>query len=193
MTTDAFSHDVYIIRKQFLKLFGGKFRVYDANGRLALFAKRRAFRLREDIRLYTDEDQQTEALLIKARSIIEWSSAYDVIEAPTGQKIGALKRKGWKSMMRDEWVIMDAEDNEVGFIREDSLLLSLVRRLVTNLVPQKYHAEVEEMPVAIYQQNFNPFTLRLTCDFSPDVLHTFDHRIGLAAGVLLSAIEGRQG
>jgi hypothetical protein len=192
MTASALDHQTYVIRKQFLKLFGGKFRIYDPYGRLVLFANQRAFKLREDIRLYTGEDMQEEALLIKARSIIDWSSAYDVIDAASEQKIGALKRKGWKSILQDEWVVMDADDNEIGFIREDSVALALLRRFLTNLVPQRYHAEIDGVPVATYRQNFNPLTLRLMCDFSADQTHTFDRRLGLAAGVLLCAIEGRQ-
>ena len=70
----------------------------------------KAFKLKEDIRLYTSEDMQTEVLSIQARKIIDISSAYDVIDSLTGAKVGALKRKGLKSILKDEWIIMDAED-----------------------------------------------------------------------------------
>ena len=48
------------------------------------------------------------------------------------------------------------------------------------------------MPVAEYRQRFNPFILKLDVDFSADGDGRLDKRLGIAAGVLLSAIEGRQ-
>jgi hypothetical protein len=175
-----------------LKLFGGAFRIYDSTGQLALFADMKAFRLREDIRLYTGEDKHTEALLIKARSIIDFSAAYDVTDPATGQKVGALKRKGLTSLVKDQWILMDAEDREIGAIREDSLALALLRRFVTNLVPQAFYGEIGTAQVCTFKQNFNPFVLKLSVDFGPDRSRLLDRRLGIAAGVLLCAIEGRQ-
>lgn len=192
MAIAALEHERYLIRRQVLKLFGGAFRIYDPSGQLVLFANQKGFRLREDIRLYTDEAMGTEALLIKARSIVDFSSAYDVVDSASGEKIGALKRRGWKSLVKDEWIFMDAEDREIGFIREDHFLLALLRRLVTNLVPQKYEAEIDGSPACVYKQHFNPFVMKLDVDFSMDYTRSLDKRLGLAAGVLLCAIEGRQ-
>jgi uncharacterized protein YxjI len=182
-----------MIRKQMLKLFGGSFRIYNPQEQMVLFASMKAFKLKEDIRIYTGEDKQTEVLLIKARSIIDISAAYDVIDAASGNKIGVLKRKGWKSALKDEWIIMDERDQEIGLIQEDSWALALLRRFLTNLIPQHYEASIGALPAATYRQNFNPFTFKLTVDFSPDVGNRFDRRLGLAAGILLCAIEGRQG
>ena len=192
MTTDRFDEPTYLIRKQVLKLFGGVFRVYNPQGQLVLFADMKAFKLREDIRLYADEQKQTEVLLIKARQIIDISAAHDVTDAATGQKIGVLKRRGLKSIFRDEWIIMDADEREIGVIREDSVLLALLRRFATNLIPQRFHVEIGPTQVCTFRQNFNPFVLKLTVDFSQDRSRVLDRRLGLAAGVLLCAIEGRQ-
>ena len=46
--------------------------------------------------------------------------------------------------------------------------------------------------VAEFKQNFNPFVTKLTLDFSPDRHQKLDRRLGIAAGVLLCAIEGKQ-
>lgn len=192
MTTDRFDHPWYMIRKQVLRLFGGAFRIYDPDGQLAFFANMKAFKLKEDIRLYTGEDMRTEALVIKARQVLDISAAYDVFDGATGEKVGVLKRKGLKSIVKDEWIIMDPEDREIGIIREDSTLLALLRRFGTNLIPQAFHAEIGPTQVCTFKQNFNPFVLKLKVDFSQDRSRVLDRRLGLAAGVLLSAIEGRQ-
>lgn len=182
----------YLIRRKVLTLAGAKFHIFDPSGNVVMFSKMKAFRLREDIRLYTGEDMQNELITIQARQIIDFSAAYDVFDASSGEKVGALRRMGLKSIIRDEWLILDANENQIGTIREDKTGLALVRRFLTNLVPQSYDVEINGQVVAEYRQRFNPFVLKLELDFSKDAGHILDRRLGLAAGILLCAIEGRQ-
>jgi uncharacterized protein YxjI len=187
-----FSHNNYLIRRKIFKLFGAAFHIYDSEGRLAFYSKMKAFKLKEDIRLYNDETMQTEVLTIKARQILDFSAAYDVVDSFTGEKVGVLKRKGMKSIFKDEWIIMNEEDRELGLIKEDSALLAFVRRFVTNIIPQKYHAEINGEIVSEFKQNFNPFVMKIDLDFSMDEKGLLDRRLGIAAAVLMCAIERKQ-
>jgi hypothetical protein len=193
---DPFDHDVYIVRKKVMKLLGGAFYVYDpTETNLLMYSKQKAFKLKEDIRLYSDESMKVELLTISARSVIDFSAAYDVVDPIAKQKVGAFRRKGWTSLARDSWMILDARDQQVGTIQEDSMIAALVRRFVdiaSLFMPQKYHAEMGGHPVCTYQQNYNPFVKKLTVDFTHDRNRLLDKRLGLAAAILLSAIEGRQ-
>ena len=189
---ENFSHEKYLVRRKILKIFGAAFHILDPNGNVAFYSKMKAFKLKEDIRLFTGEDMQTEVLRIQARNIIDFSAAYDIIDTSTNVKIGALKRKGMKSILKDEWIIMDAEDQEKGLIKEDSALLAVVRRFLTNLIPQKYYGELQGEQVCAFKQNFNPFVMKIDLDFSMDRNVLLDRRIGIACAVLLCAIEGKQ-
>ena len=189
-TTDRFQQPAYQVRKKVLKIFGGSFDVYGPDGSLVLFASQKAFKLKEDIRLYGDKGKTEELLVIKARNIIDFSAAYDVEDPRTGQKLGAFKRKGWSSILRDQWVVMDASDQEIGHIKEDSAMMAMLRRFIS-LIPQNYHCVVNGAEACTYRQNFNPFVYKLNIDF-PDVSSGFDKRMALAGAVLLSAIEGKQ-
>ncbi len=187
----AFQLNQYLLKRQVFALTG-KFRFFDPSGRLLLFSEQKMFKLREDIRVYSDESKAQEVLMIKARQIVDFSAAYDVVDSVMGQKVGALRRKGWASMLRDEWEVLDANDNPMGKLVEDSMGLALLRRLLTNLVPQNYDILFGAERVADLKQNFNPFTYELNIDFSMDINHRLDRRLGLAAGILLAAVEGRQ-
>jgi uncharacterized protein YxjI len=187
----VFQYNQYLLKRQVFALTG-KFRFYDPSGNLVLFSQQKMFKLREDIRVYSDESKMQEVLMIKARQIIDFSAAYDVVDSVTGQKVGALRRKGLASILRDEWEILDVGDNIVGKLFEDSMGLALLRRFLVNLVPQNYDITLGTDRVADLKQNFNPFSYQLNIDFSMDISHRLDHRIGLAAGILLAAIEGRQ-
>lgn len=182
----------YLIRRKVLTLAGAQFHVFDPSGKVVMFSKMKAFKLKEDIRLYTGEDMKNELITIHARQIIDFSAAYDVFDAETGEKVGALKRKGLKSILKDEWIILDPNDNQIGTIKEDSTGLALVRRLLTNLIPQSFDVEMNGKVVAVYRQKFNPFIMKLEVDFAKDTDRILDRRLGLAAGILLCAIEGRQ-
>lgn len=188
-----YTHNKFLLRRQFAKLFGATFRIYDPNNQLAFFVQQKAFKLREDIRIFSDESMSTEMLNIKARQILDFEAAYDVVDSMTGQKVGALKRKGWKSLIRDEWIVMDASDRELGKIIEDSQLLALVRRFLSNLVPQNFDVLYGDHRVLDLKQHFNPFLYKLDIDFSVDPTAAMDRRLGIACGVLITAIEGRQG
>ncbi len=192
---DPFEYDVYLIRRKIFKLLGAAFHVYDEAENLVMYSKQKAFKLKEDIRLYSDESMKVELLTISARSVIDFSAAYDVIDPLAKQKVGALRRKGWSSLMRDEWMLLDARDEPIGSIKEDSMLAALIRRFIdaaSLLLPQKFHAEMGGRQVCTFQQNFNPFVRKLTVDFRPDTNRQLDRRLGLAAAVLLQAVEGKQ-
>lgn len=192
MPDSAFIHPTYLVRRQIFKLLGAAFHIYDPNGNVAFYSKQKAFKLKEDIRVYTGEDMKSEVLTIKARSIIDFSAAYDVVDPATQTKVGALKRKGMKSILKDEWIILDANEREIGLIQEDSMMLALVRRFLTALVPQSYDGTINNQKVCHFKQNFNPFVTKITLDFSMDMNKLLDRRLGIAAAILLCAIEGKQ-
>jgi len=192
---DPFDYPRYIVRRQVFKILGAAFHVYDEAGNLVMYSKQKAFKLKEDIRLYSDESKKVELLTITARSVIDFSAAYDVIDPLAKQKVGALRRKGWSSLARDSWVLLNARDQEIGTVMEDSMLAALVRRFVdaaSLVMPQKFHVDVGGQTVCTFQQNFNPFVRKLTVDFTHDQRGALDKRLGLAAAILLSAIEGKQ-
>ena len=188
-----FQHSRYLLKRQVFAL-AGTFRDYDPAGNQVMFSKQKMFKLREDIRVFADEEQTQEVLQIKARQIVDFSAAYDVIDSVSGEKAGALRRKGMKSILRDEWEVLGANDQVLGKLFEDSMGLAMLRRLfLGNLLPQNYDIAFGEQRVADLKQRFNLFRYELDVDFSFDPAKTLDRRVGLAAGILLAAIEGRQG
>ena len=187
-----FQFPTYLLKRQAIALTG-KFRFYDPAGRLVMFSEQKMFRLREDIRVYGDEAKSQEMLMIKARQIIDFSAAYDVIDSASNQKVGVLRRKGWRSLVRDQWEVLDANDTVTGLLFEDSVQLALLRRfLLGSLLPQNYDMTLGSERVADLRQRFNPFAYQLDMDFSMDRAHRLDRRLGIAAGILLAAIEGKQ-
>jgi uncharacterized protein YxjI len=188
----AFQYDRYLLKRQVLALTG-RFRFYNPSGMLVMFSEQKMFKLKEDIRVFADEAKTQELLQIQARQIVDFSAAYDVIDSTTSSKVGVLRRKGFRSMLRDEWELLDAGDQPLGVLYEDSLRLALLRRfLLGTFLPQNYDLTIGGQRVADLRQRFNLFRYELELDFSMDLTHQLDRRLGLAAGILLAAIEGKQ-
>jgi uncharacterized protein YxjI len=187
-----FQHPRYLLKRQAIALTG-KFRFYDPNGTQVMFSEQKMFRLREDIRVYSDESKTQEVLSIKARNIMDFSASYDVVDTALNQTVGVLRRRGLRSLLRDEWEILDTNDRMVGLLFEDNVGLALLRRLLLgSLLPQNYDMTFGETRVGDLRQNFNPFRYELNLDFSMDVSRLLDRRLGIAAGILLAAVEGKE-
>ena len=187
--------DNFVLRRKLFKIFGQSFHVYDTDDQVCFFAKLKAFKLKEDIRIYADTSQQKELLRIQARSVIDFGTTYDIIDSTEDVKLGALRRKGLKSLFRDSWIILDTNDEEIGTLKEDGGALALLRRLgdFGNLImPQTFNAEVNGQLVASFRQRRNPFIAKLDLDFSMDYQQLLDRRMGIAAALLIGAIEGQQ-
>jgi hypothetical protein len=186
-----FQHQMYLLKRQVFALTG-KFRFYDPMENLIMFSEQKMFKLKEDIRVYSYENKTQEVLSIQARQIIDFSAAYDVVDTAMNQKVGTLRRKGWSSMLRDEWEVLDENDNQLGVLFEDSMGLAMLRRfLLGNWLPQNYDITFGEQRVADLKQRFNLFRYELDIDMSMN-MGRLDPRMGIAAGILLAAVEGRQ-
>ncbi len=188
----AFTYKKYLLKRQAIAMTG-KFRFYAPNGQLVLFSEQKMFKWKEDIRVYSDETKMQEVLSIKARQVIDFSAAYDVVDVTNNERVGTLRRKGWRSMVRDEWEILDTNENVIGMLFEDDPTLALLRRLLLgSLLPQNYDITLGQSRVADLKQRFNLFRYELDIDFTMDSANVLDPRLGLAAGILLAAVEGRQ-
>jgi len=186
-----FDLDRFLVRRKVFRILGAGFHVYDPAGNVVGFSEQRAFKLKEDIRVYTDDRKSTELLAIRARQIVDFSAAYDVVDSADGRKVGALRRKGWSSILRDSWEILDDGDRLIAHVQEDSAALAMLRRFLTNLIPQSFHVlAMGEQQVAVMRQHFNPFVFKLDVDVAPGC--PVDRRLILSTAILLAAIEGRQ-
>jgi hypothetical protein len=188
-----YTFPTYLLRQKMLHLLGGRVDVYAPDGRAVMCCLQKAFKLKEDITIYTDDTKTQPLLQIKARQILDFSAAYDITDARTGERIGVLRRKGWSSIVRDAWEVLSAREEFIAKLEEDHIILALLRRFI-NLIPQSYHfAAANGAILARAHQNFNPFIHKMILDMPQGEHAAFlDPRLVLAATLLLVLIEGRQ-
>lgn len=180
----------YVANKAMFSFMGSAFRILGPEGNLRFFVKQKAFKLKEEITVFTDEGQTDAVLGIQARAIGDFSGTYDITDKKSGEKLGAMKREGLKSLIRDEWTLLDVSGAAVGKVMEESSGLALLRRFLP-IIPQTFKVTVGDKQVGQIKQRFNPFQLVYDVDFEAAGSY-LDPRVGVASVVLLLAIEGRQ-
>lgn len=98
---------------------GTRIRVMDAAGRQVAYARKKKFKLKEDVMVYEDEDQSRLRFRLKADRVIDFSASY-IITGPDGHPIGAVQRQGMKSMWKSAYSLADARGNQIGVIHEEN-------------------------------------------------------------------------
>jgi uncharacterized protein YxjI len=98
---------------------GTRIRIKDATGRQVAYVRKKKFKLKEDVRVYEDEEQSRLLLRMKADRMIDFSARYAVSD-PDGHPIGAVGRRGMNSLWRGAYVLDNAFDMDAGSIREDN-------------------------------------------------------------------------
>jgi hypothetical protein len=181
----------YVARRNFFNFLGISCRILDKAGGLLYFVKMKAFKLKEDITVFRDEARTDAVLSIKARQIMDFGATYDITEVATGQKVGACRRKGLKSILKDEWEILDEDDALLGHAKEDSMLLAMIRRFLSNLIPQTFLVDAMGDQIGKLKGTWNPFLVKFDVDFSGNN-GQIDPRLLLGMTVLLMTIEGKQ-
>ena len=189
------AQEQYVVRRKVLKIFGAAFHVYDEHNSVIGYCKQKALKLREDIRLYTSEDMSEPLLTLGTQQIIDFG-ATNQVTLPEGDVIGSLRRKGMKStFVRDEWLIFNAENEQIATIKETGSIAPFARRYIDYaniLLPEKYDIirTRDQQVVAELKQRFNPFIFRLGLRIiEPD--EDMDDLLLLGATCLMAAIEGR--
>lgn len=185
----------YVIRRKIFTFLGASFTIFAPGGNVVGFCRQKAFRLKEDLRIYTDSSMTTEMMNIRARNVIDFGATYDVALAG-GSPIGSLRRRGMSSaFLRDSWLVFDPAGREIAKLTELGGASPFLRRItpIVNLFsPQQFGVVTTDgVEVARLRQHVNPFVYRLSIAVLVD--HpVLDDLMVLAAGCLVAAIEGRQ-
>ena len=177
---DRFAHQQYVIKRPFLSLLGRKYYVYAPDGSLILFLKHPLMKLRGEFTIYTDETETTPLLVVRARKVLALNMAHDVIDPNTGETTGSVRSRGLKSIFRDVWDILDANDQVIGLIEETGF--ALLRRFI-KFLPGRHKIELHGELVATLRQTFRFFIKEEVLDLTPGG-DKLDHRFAIACALL---------
>jgi hypothetical protein len=169
------------------------------------FVEQKRMKLKEDLRAYSDDSKTAEVFRIKAHQVWDPRARYTVTDG-SGQKIGGLKKRFGRSLLRSTWEIYDAQDNQIGWAQESSAGVALFRRfkdllgvipfvgIIFDLLPVPYHFDFhigETEAAAGRMTRIWGIRDRYSLVFDGDPEHRLDRRVGLALAVGLDALQAR--
>jgi uncharacterized protein YxjI len=182
----------YRVRKKVMAL-AGKYWIEDHAGNQLGFSKQKLMKLKEDIRIYSDDSMQHELFQIRQQQIIDAWGIFSVIDSPTGQVVGQLKRQALKSgFVADEYHLCDANGQPYGRVYEEKGK-GLMRKFLPggDLIPEKVWLEVGGQRLAEISQQFKIIgdIWEVNCQAVPP---QFDRRVLLAAMLTMAMIERKR-
>lgn len=103
--------------------------VRDARSNLILYAKQKAFKLKESVTIFADAEQTRPLYTINADRVLDFSGRYNFADAASGNYLGSVKRHGMKSFWKAHYETMDGE-RPVMTIREENAWIKVFDSLL---------------------------------------------------------------
>ena len=183
-----FKGNLFTIKQKVLSL-GNKYFVEDQTGKVVGFIHQKLLKLKEDIRIFTDESMQHEMMTIKQEQILDFSGSYQVVDTMSGELLGILKRKGLKSMIKDEWMILDRNRQEIGMIKERGGFTWFLRRFIFKWIPYKYDILLHGQPVGEVTEKLQVIGDTYHMDLTKDPNVSLDRRLAVVCCVMMDIGE----
>jgi uncharacterized protein YxjI len=98
-----------------------QFTVTDVDGNVICYVKQKLFKLKEDIKVYSDRDKVNLLYSFRADRILDFSANYGFFDK-NDVRFGNIKRKGMRSLWRAEYLI-DGENQQELTLKEDSVFI----------------------------------------------------------------------
>lgn len=95
------------------------FTATDANENSFAYVKQKLFKLKEDITIYSNDSKSQVNYKIKADKWIDFSTAYSITDKE-GKEIGKVARKGWASIWKAKYELIDQHQQLQYHIREEN-------------------------------------------------------------------------
>jgi predicted Zn finger-like uncharacterized protein len=147
------------------------------------------------ISVYVDESKAQLLLEIKQDKKLELVNATFTIIDPQVGIIGHLKKNYLMNLIRRQWQILDANGELIAHAKEDSIILSLLRRMLGHMFGLLRTNFIFEFPDSekIFGEYNRKFTLtdQYVMDLKKDRKRRFDRRIAIGMAIMLDTGERR--
>ena len=108
------------------------FSAKDASGRTVAYVRQKMFKLKEDINIYDNENKSNLTHNIRADKWIDFSAAYSFKDAQ-GKEVGKIARKGWASIWKAHYELIDQNQKLQYHIREDNAWVKVLDGVLGNI------------------------------------------------------------
>ncbi|WP_040278172.1 LURP-one-related/scramblase family protein [Psychroserpens damuponensis] len=108
------------------------FTATDASGKTVAYVRQKMFKLKEAISIYDSTNKTNLTHTIKADQWIDFSAAYSFKDAQ-GKELGKIARKGWASIWKAHYELIDQRQKLQYHIREDNAWVKVMDNMLGNI------------------------------------------------------------
>lgn len=112
--------------------FGPQIRIADAAGREVFFVHMKAFKLKEDVTVFSNESRSQQLFRIQADRVIDFSATYTFTDA-SGNVVGKVQREGMRSIFKASYLLKDLSDQLTHKITEDNAWIRVADALIESI------------------------------------------------------------
>lgn len=153
-----------------------------------------ALRKKRHVSFYTSQDKAVRVLEVLQEKKFEFITATFTVKGADGTVLARLRKNYLYNFIRRKWEILDPGETVAWVAREDSIILSLVRRVVpfagllrTNFI---FQPAGSQKVVGEFRRRMTLLD-RYVLDLEADPKREFDRRVAVALGVMLDTGERR--
>lgn len=106
--------------------------VQDASGQEVCYVKQKLFKFREKVEVFTDSSRRQLSATIQADRMIDFNANY-AFQSPDGARLGSVRRRGFKSLWRAHYEILDGNGQIAFEIREENPWAKIVDSVVGDI------------------------------------------------------------
>jgi len=174
----------------------------DANGSVVGYVRQKMFKLKEDIEVFSDDSRTRMLYRIKADKWLDWSAAYSFTDA-LSKPIGKVARKGWASVWKAHYEIIDQNEKLQYHIREENGWVKVIDGLLGEIPllgfmtgyffnPTYLVSDLDDNPIARLKKEQSFWGRKFSIHQLGDIDEDDDDRIMLSL-MMMILLERRRG
>lgn len=180
LAAGPFAHQRYTVKRPAFSFLGRKYYVHAPDGSVVMFAKHPVMKLKQQFQVFTDDSEKVALMRLQQRSIMTLAPTYDVTDAASGAKVGVLRSQGLKSLFKDKWDVLDANEQPLGLVEQTS---SVLLRFILRFLPSSWAITIGGQTAAEIKEDFMIFGKRYHLDLT-NAAGKIDPRLALGATFL---------
>jgi hypothetical protein len=112
--------------------FGPQVFIRDTSEQEIFYVHQKAFKLKEDVAVYSNSSKSNQVYRIQADRILDISAEYTLSDT-AGMSIGKIKREGMKSLWKASYILMDGSGQMTHHVKEDEPWVKVIDAVVGSL------------------------------------------------------------
>lgn len=178
--------DEFVVRQKLFSL-GKKYFVKDRERRLIAYCEKESF-FKGGLKVYGDQSKEEELFSIKQKSLTKFTGLFEVSDTDE-EVIGYLRREGIRSLVKDEWSILDPDHKKIGSAKSDYLLKDIARMKYLKKIPYRYELYHHGEKIGIYKQRLTLLGRSYKLQVKDAQEQKMDRRLLFSLSICLDSVE----